>query len=97
VTTLIGTHFYEVVGIRVVSPEGVWVTQPRDGSWLTLTTCNPKGSSRERLIVFARLVDGPNIDGVEARYPEADYSLPLAPEEAQAVEESSLTAGDQTG
>lgn len=42
-----------------------WITQPGDGSVidstdeavLTLTTCHPKGSARQRLIVRAELVD----------------------------------------
>jgi sortase A len=41
-----------------------WITSPRDwtvvaplkGSYLTLTTCNPKGSATQRLIVRARLM-----------------------------------------
>ncbi len=42
----------------------VWNSQPvtedREGGWLTLTTCNPKFSARERLIITAELVEGPN-------------------------------------
>jgi sortase A len=41
-----------------------WITTPRDGvlassgdSLLTLTTCHPKGSARQRLVVQARLID----------------------------------------
>jgi sortase A len=33
------------------------VVGPSDGSILTLTTCHPKGSARERLILRAELVD----------------------------------------
>lgn len=60
VDTAIGTHTYEVRDVFVVDPTALWVTEPRDGSWLTLTTCHPKFSARERLIVQAELVDGPN-------------------------------------
>jgi sortase (surface protein transpeptidase) len=42
----------------------VWVTDDRPGAWLTLTTCNPKYSARERLIVTAELVSGPNLEYV---------------------------------
>ena len=66
VETLIGSHIYEVVELIVVAPDALWVTDQVEGAWLTLTTCNPKGSSRERLIVFARLVDGPNAPAVTA-------------------------------
>ena len=66
VETLIGSHIYEVVELVVVAPNALWVTDQVEGAWLTLTTCNPKGSSRERLIVFARLIDGPNAPAVTA-------------------------------
>jgi hypothetical protein len=44
----------------VVRPNALWVTEPIDGGWLTLTTCHPKFSASRRLIVFAELVEGPN-------------------------------------
>jgi LPXTG-site transpeptidase (sortase) family protein len=66
VETLIGSHVYEVVELLVVAPNAVWVTEQVEGAWLTLTTCHPKGSAQERLIVFARLVDGPNATAVTA-------------------------------
>lgn len=62
VTTSIGTHVYEVRELQVVLPTDIWVTDPRPGGWLTLTTCEPKFSARQRLIVFAEMVDGPNFD-----------------------------------
>ena len=52
--------------LKIVKPTDVWVTEPRDGAWLTLTTCHPKFSSRQRLIVFAELVDGPNYESIYA-------------------------------
>ena len=60
VETLIGLHMYEVVQVLIVAPDALWVTNQVDGAWLTLTTCNPPGSARERLIVFAKLIWGPN-------------------------------------
>lgn len=72
VETAIGLHVYEVReapdrcrdedGDCIVRPTDLWVTEPREGAWLTLTTCHPKFSARRRLIVFAELVDGPNAD-----------------------------------
>ena len=79
VDTLVGTHTYEVVGTTIVEPTGVWVTQQWEGSWLTLTTCNPLFSSRERLIVFAKLVDGPNEAAIHDGVPPA-YELPQPPQ-----------------
>lgn len=72
VETAIGVHVYEVReapercrtddGLCVVAPTDLWVTEPREGAWLTLTTCHPKFSARRRLIVFAELVAGPNAE-----------------------------------
>lgn len=60
VETTIGTHTYQVREVLVVEPTGVWVTDPRPGSWLTLTTCTPRYSAAQRLVIAAELVDGPN-------------------------------------
>lgn len=62
VETALGLNTYEVRESIIVKPTAIWVTDPRPGSWITLSTCNPKFSSRERLIIFAELVDGPNFD-----------------------------------
>ena len=67
VETALGTHIYAVREIHVVRPTDVWVTDPRSGAWLTLTTCNPKFSARERLIVVAELVEGPNAEVILGR------------------------------
>lgn len=67
VETFSGTHVYEVRELQIVQPTDVWVTHHRDGGWLTLTTCHPKFSARERLIVFAELVDGPNHAYIQAQ------------------------------
>jgi sortase A len=64
VETSIGTHVYEIREIVVVLPTDVWVVDPRPGGWLTLTTCEPKFSARQRLVVFAEMVDGPNIEWI---------------------------------
>lgn len=66
VETAIGPHVYEVRDSFVVQPTDVWVTDDRPGGWLTLTTCNPKFSARERLVVVAELVAGPNLAYIDA-------------------------------
>ncbi len=66
VETVVGVHTYVVRESIIVAPTDVWVTEPRPGAWLTLTTCNPIGSARERLIVFAEMVEGPNAAYVAA-------------------------------
>jgi sortase A len=66
VETAIGTSVYEVRESIVVMPTDTWVTEPREGAWLTLTSCNPKFSSRQRFIVFAEMVSGPNFEAIYA-------------------------------
>lgn len=64
VETAIGVHTYSVTGIEIVSPRDLWVTHDRGGATLTLTTCHPKFSARQRLVVFADLIDGPNAEAI---------------------------------
>ena len=47
---------YKVVKIARVDPGEVGVIAPTKGHRITLTTCNPVGSARERLIVTGELV-----------------------------------------
>ncbi len=61
-----GTHEYVVRETQIVLPTELWVTDPRPGAWITLTTCHPKFSARQRLIVFAELVAGPNHPAIYA-------------------------------
>lgn len=70
VETAIGTHTYTVRDTIIVSPTDVWVTEQKPGAWLTLTTCNPKYSASQRLIVQAELTAGPNLDYI--RYLDAE-------------------------
>lgn len=62
VETAIGVHTYTVRDTIIVTANDVWVTDPKPGAWLTLTTCHPKFSAAQRLIVQAELTDGPNLD-----------------------------------
>jgi sortase A len=67
IETSIGNHVYEVRESFIVQPTDVWVTDDKPGAWLTLTTCNPRFSARERLIITAELVEGPNLEYVQFR------------------------------
>lgn len=75
VDTSIGRHTYRVREILVVEPTDVWVTEPREGAWLTLTTCTPRYSAAQRLVIVSELVAGPNLAAIGAdigdRVPEA--------------------------
>lgn len=79
IETLIGVHTYEVVSSEIVGPQHNWVLMHQEGGWLTLTTCHPKLSSQQRLIVFSKLVDGPNMAAIEA-FHGTDYPPPVAPD-----------------
>lgn len=49
---------YEVRDAFIVSPDDVWVTTGNDGVRLTLSSCHPVGSTAERYVVQAELVEG---------------------------------------
>lgn len=66
VETALGISTYAVRDVLIVAPTDVWVANNIDGAWLTLTTCNPRFSAAERLVIQAELVDGPNLEYVEA-------------------------------
>jgi len=66
VETALGVHTYAMRESVIVRPTELWVVGDRPGAWLTLTTCHPKFSARQRLIVFAELVDGPNADVIRS-------------------------------
>jgi sortase A len=73
VETAIGVHTYTVRETIIVSPTDVWVTDPKPGAWLTLTTCNPKYSAAQRMIVQAVLTDGPNLEYAQYLF-EAEFA-----------------------
>jgi sortase A len=52
-----GVFNYEVTKTRIVAPTATEVTLPSDHPTLILTTCNPRFSAAERLIVFADRVE----------------------------------------
>lgn len=70
VETALGEHVYEVRESLIVSPTDVWVTNPKRGAWITLTTCHPRFSARERLVIQAELISGPNLPYAEAQIEE---------------------------
>jgi sortase A len=62
---LTGTYTYRVRQTLIVQPEDVWVVANTPDPQLTLTTCNPKFSARERLVVQADLVPAVSAPPVE--------------------------------
>jgi LPXTG-site transpeptidase (sortase) family protein len=55
VTTVQGTFTYRMTSSLIVSPNDVSVVAPTPFPELTLTTCNPRWSATQRLVVHARL------------------------------------------
>ena len=47
------THSYRVIGSMVTTPDDLSVLMPAEKPILTLITCHPRGSGKERLIVRA--------------------------------------------
>ena len=59
ITTSQGPFTYDVIGTEIVSPTQVEVVEDRGDNRLTLTSCNPKYSARQRIVVSAALVETP--------------------------------------
>ncbi|MGI8810757.1 MAG: class E sortase [Acidimicrobiales bacterium] len=75
VTTRSGTFRYAVTEKKVVTPETVEVLDPTPDNRLTLTTCHPKYSAEQRLIIVAQLASPP----IEVREPPAGTTPTTAP------------------
>jgi sortase A len=58
VTTVAGSYTFKVEEKKVVSPSQVEVLDPTPVAKLTLTTCHPKYSAKQRLVVVAALAAG---------------------------------------
>lgn len=56
VTTVQGRFLYQVIGQEIVSPTQVDVIEDQGDDRLTLTSCHPKYSARQRIILTAALV-----------------------------------------
>lgn len=68
-TTPLGRHTYEVRGVPfVVLPTQyteVVDEYPKDGDYVTLTSCHPEGSAKYRIVVRAKLIE--SVDNVAQR------------------------------
>ena len=99
VTTRQGRFEYTVTSTQVVSPSQVEVLAPTEDNRLTLTTCHPRFSARQRLIVVAALKG----EAAEAPPPPpvedvADSVEPEdIPEEPEEVEEEPAETIDGAG
>ena len=76
VTTAAGRFRYDVVDQTIVSPEAVEVLDPTEDDRLTLTTCNPRFSAAERLIIVAKLITPPVNAAPRAAPPATTQTMP---------------------
>jgi sortase A len=87
ITTRTGAHYeYDVIETKVVKPSDTSVVAPTTDNRLTLTTCNPRYSAAQRLVVQAALkgtvTDPPSPPPVAVTptpSPELGSSLPVVP------------------
>ncbi|MFV1990262.1 MAG: class E sortase [Acidimicrobiales bacterium] len=75
VTTVQGSFEYRVTSLEIVDPSAVYVLDPTEDNRLTLTTCNPRYSARERLIVVAELVGEPADSNINSAVAVAEVEL----------------------
>jgi sortase A len=85
VTTPGGRFRYDVMETKVVDPvDGAYVLDPTNDDRLTLTTCNPRFSAAQRMVVIARLISNPvnsapkapvDITASPARHAQLDAGL----------------------
>jgi sortase A len=72
-----GTFLYRVQWMKVVDPTSLWVSGATRRPSLTLTTCNPRFSARERLVIRAVQIYGAIPGGFIDR--RSAGSSPLSP------------------
>jgi sortase A len=86
-TTVNGRFVYRATGSEVVPPSASDVVATTDPTVarLTLTTCHPRWTARERLIVFA------DLDAEASTAPQAPPPVEPAPVESAPVEQSPAT------
>ncbi len=90
-----GLWRYRVVGSLVVSPDDVAVAGPlgEPGSWLTLTTCNPRYSASTRLVVRAQLVDTTGPSNGPAKRARNARGRPVPPDSSSTLLAAGTTPG----
>lgn len=96
VTTRQGSFRYEVAQAKVVSPGEIEVLDDFGDNRLTLTTCHPKYSARERLIVVGLLQDDPAPDDIDETLAPVDSDA-LPGEEVVDDEPRTATTVADTG
>lgn len=80
-----GRHWiYDFRKTEIVTPSDVWVVDdealPGVSHLLTLTSCHPKYSAAQRIVVFAELRRDPSATGSDAQAPSTTDAAPTEPE-----------------
>ena len=96
VTTRAGTFRYEVMEKKVVTPDEVSVLDNTPDNRLTLTTCHPKYSAEQRLIVVALLTGAPVDEPVAPADGTASTTPPRTRELAAGVDRAGLSGAGAT-
>jgi sortase A len=97
VTTLAGRYVYRVTGQEIVSPSEYQVIATTDPTvaTLTLTSCHPKYTARERIIVFAELDVDASTGAVTE--PTINYGRPLdGTQDAQDIDPTNTVVDPET-
>jgi sortase A len=88
-TSVTGRYVYRVTGTRIVSPSETSVLAPSEEPILTLTSCHPKYSAQERIIVTAAFDAGASSPLLEPATAETTPTTPSAPPTTQPGEVTS--------
>jgi sortase A len=96
VTTLSGVYVYRVTGQQIVSPSDYQVVATTDPTRanLTLTSCHPAFTARERIVIFSELAYG---ESAPVGEPVLDYGRPPEPVDGSqddAVDDPTIATGD---
>jgi sortase A len=97
VTTAAGQFRYQVLNSMVVKPSDVSVLAPTADNRLTLTTCNPRFSAAQRLVVVSKLVGlplAPPVTGTVSAGISGGGTTVIAPAAARPAGLGSLGHGD---
>lgn len=97
VTTVEGQFVYKFKELKVVAPSAVEVLDPTKDSRLTLTTCNPRYSARERLIAIATLTNDPVKEVAPPKGTTGPQPTTTLPGEAAAPGETTPESLDLSG
>ena len=93
VVTLQGIFLYHVTSSQAVSPNDVAVVAATRFPELTLTTCNPRYSASQRLVVQATLVASILVDAKHPVPPPARRQIPRTPNKGKSAVIASVDTG----